>query len=95
MKVLILFLTFLGLFCHGSQQGEVIKETYQLFSTFSILAQLDPPTVPEAEWELMSGGGGLRAKVPKVDGMTKVELHFNINKELSGVGASDYFFMIE
>ena len=38
--------------------------------------------------------GGLRAMVPDVDGMNEVHLHFNINKELSGVSAGDYNIMI-
>lgn len=38
--------------------------------------------------------GGLRALVPDLDGLNEVYLHFNINKELSGVTAGDYNIMI-
>ena len=61
---------------------------------FQILGSRDPPTVPEAKWEVMESGG-LRAKVPDVNGMNQVHLHFNINKELPGVAAGDYNIMIE
>ena len=59
----------------------------------SFVASKDTPEVPEAEWEIIENGG-LRALVPDVDGMNEVHLHFNINKELSGVSAGDYNIMI-
>ena len=51
------------------------------------------PEVPEAEWEIMENGG-LRAKVPNIEGLSEVDLHFNINKPLSGVSAGDYNVII-
>eukprot|EP00093_Oithona_nana_P007883 07883.XXX_295582_295891_1 [CDS] Oithona nana genome sequencing. len=38
--------------------------------------------------------GGLRAIVPALESLNEVYLHFNINKELSGVSAGDYNIMI-
>ena len=49
--------------------------------------------MPEAIWEIMEDGG-LRAIVPNVDGLSEVDLHFNINKPLSGVSAGDYNIII-
>jgi len=49
------------------------------------------PEVPEAEWEIMLTGG-LRAKVPSLEGLSEVDLHFNINKPLSGVSGLKYLY---
>ena len=47
------------------------------------------PDVPDVTWELLPGGG-LHAAVPDQTGLSEVDLHFNINKELPGVAAGDY-----
>ena len=35
-------------------------------------------------------GGGLRVKVPNVDGISQAQVHFSINKPVSGVSVGDY-----
>lgn len=50
--------------------------------------------VPDPRWYI-ADGGGLRAEVDDVSGMTQVHLHFSINKPVTGVSAADYNIMIE
>ncbi len=49
--------------------------------------------VPVPTWELLAGGG-LKASVPDQDGLSQVDLHFSINKEVPGVAAGDHNIII-